>query len=458
MSIQPLLTPALVTIAGSTLISLLWPEVLLGLALVTRGLVDTLWPYYFLEVGGEKQNLLRLWGAAAPLAGFMVISVRRIPFMRYSVTSPMMAFFALNLLGPAFLSIPSNRFGAFMDLFRIAGPFVFFILAAHSWGSEKGLGRYFKLALASGLSLIAVLTMAGVFGIGFANPNRYSGGEALRELGVGRMVALYHDAWVVVAHLLVATAVLLFFLGRARTQRQKLLLLGLLALVAFLMYHTFLRAGWVAFVAELLAWCLLKRHRALTIFLLLSMLIFVAVQRDFLVNFYADIVGLFRGGSAYWSDTIFQGRGLIWRAQLSYLRDSPMVNVLLGLGLRTNEDIAEATFFVYGRADAHNDFIRILVDNGVIGLLLYLWLMVALFRPAYQLMRRGSQEVSLAAISLLVMGVGYLIMSLTGRPTLFPPFTWFLWGLAGVLHGIAAKERAPASPMGIKEPAKAGDG
>jgi O-antigen ligase len=78
-------------------------------------------------------------------------------------------------------------------------------------------------------------------------------------------------------------------------------------------------------------------------------------------------------------ETFFSSRGWVWRDSLTMIRANPVLGVGLGA--------YETAFSIYTKSDgslrvpqAHNDYLQVLTDSGIVGGLLALWFIVSLFR------------------------------------------------------------------------------
>ena len=96
-------------------------------------------------------------------------------------------------------------------------------------------------------------------------------------------------------------------------------------------------------------------------------------------------------------ETFSTSRGWIWRDTITMIRANPLLGVGLGAYV--------TAFNIYTQTDgslrvpqAHNDFLQIVADCGLVGALIALWFLVVVFRSV----RRGlkSREPLLAGIAL----------------------------------------------------------
>jgi O-antigen ligase len=121
----------------------------------------------------------------------------------------------------------------------------------------------------------------------------------------------------------------------------------------------------------------------------------------------------------------FGGRGAIWLAGLEVARDHPLV----GVGAGGFEEAVEPT--IHQEMVAHNVFLSILVEDGLVGLVLFVAMILATLLPLRHLplaQRRFS------AVLLLALAVGSLSLSWGHRKQ--------FWFVLGVLAAQAAPRRS----------------
>ena len=114
----------------------------------------------------------------------------------------------------------------------------------------------------------------------------------------------------------------------------------------------------------------------------------------------------------------FGGRGAIWRAGLEVARDHPLV----GVGAGGFEEAVEPT--IHQEMVAHNVFLSILVEDGLVGLVLFVAMILATLVPLHHLplvQRRFS------TVLLLTLAVGSLSLSWGHRKQF-----WFVLGMLAV--------------------------
>jgi O-antigen ligase len=97
------------------------------------------------------------------------------------------------------------------------------------------------------------------------------------------------------------------------------------------------------------------------------------------------------------AETFFSSRGWVWRDTISMIRANPFLGVGLGA--------YDTAFSIYTQSDgtlrvpqAHNDYLQIVADSGIVGGLLALWFLIVVFRAIFRGLR--AEDPLLAALAL----------------------------------------------------------
>jgi putative inorganic carbon (HCO3(-)) transporter len=129
-------------------------------------------------------------------------------------------------------------------------------------------------------------------------------------------------------------------------------------------------------------------------------------------------------------------------------------NLALGAGFNTYEymHLNQRTDGGTGYyADTHNYFVKMLVETGVIGLLLFLWLLITLLNQGYRLFRRA-QDPLFSALGLGLVGwvACAVVANLFGDRWSFLQVNGYMWVIAGLVCRAHALEQtaSAATPEG----------
>lgn len=225
--------------------------------------------------------------------------------------------------------------------------------------------------------------------------------------------------------LVAAAAVLPHVAGRAR-----LALLVLLAPIGACLVLTYTRGAWIAAVLGLLVVGILQSRR-----LLAAMVVVVVLVAALVPSIGARFSDLERdrrlSGAA--------GNSLVWRFEhwgeaVGDLADNPVS----GIGLKMVQERSE------GQKNVHNDFIRILVETGVVGFGAYLWLLARMAKLTLAALRRTRRGVD-RGIAVAAAGgfVVLLVASVSANVITQVVLLWYFVALALASWRVAAGSETP---------------
>jgi putative inorganic carbon (HCO3(-)) transporter len=206
--------------------------------------------------------------------------------------------------------------------------------------------------------------------------------------------------------------------------------LGTIAVAAAgILVTTYTRGAWVATVIGLAIVGLLQSRRVLW---LMGASVLAAVL--LLPSVGSRLSDLSQERTAFGAP----GNSLVWRfeywQQALALQDDPVFGIGLR-GIELEDDDAAA---------AHNDYVRLYVETGIVGLLAYLWLFVTLYREAIRTYRRAPPGVGRGlAVALLATLTGIVILSMAANVISQLVILWYFAAII-VLALVAAQ--LPSSP------------
>ena len=218
--------------------------------------------------------------------------------------------------------------------------------------------------------------------------------------------------------------------GLSAARRGALLAAAVLMLLALVFSLT--RGVWLAFVVVLLllglvrgGWAALASGAALVLLLVLLLGVDPGVRA--------------RARSAF-DLPANVGRTQIWRANLDMARERP----LLGWGYGNYKTVRDPFYARYPDADttahAHNDFLQMQVDGGVVSLIAFVALFVVLLRRGwrgYRAFARGDEPARTLTLATLLAIVGFLVGGLTQYNFGDAEVVIYLWFTAALLLRLA---------------------
>ena len=410
---------------------LLWPEaVILGLLLV-RSSIDGLLEVFTLFTGTPLS--MTLSGVANSLAvGLGLLTLARRWLRRREdgsrrallVAAPGWSF-TLFLLA-ALLSIPGSvdPAGGVKEWARLASGLAIYLMVADAVEDERDARRFLVVIMASSLVPLAVALMQRLTGSGFFFLG-YLGTEfAYRPRGT-----LFHPATLGSYLVLLLTLAAALYFSSPRPQEggppaaagRKAVLLGWSATGGAVLALTLARTQWLGMVAAAMVLGLLKRRRLALLVLAVGLVLLWTVP-------------LFRErlsdpGSTQWRLELWQGAvSLIWPPLAGGVRQA-----LLGRGLATspwhiNQVLPRIT------SPPHNDYLKVTIEMGALGLLAYgAWLWATL-RHAWRAYRQARERaIAWRGLALLAIVVAGMAMSISDNYLSYTAVQWYFWALVALV-------------------------
>lgn len=219
----------------------------------------------------------------------------------------------------------------------------------------------------------------------------------------------------------------LFFLPFALLSDKKVIKWGGTVLVLYTLLLCMKRTGFIAFVAGIVVYILVEYRSApkgskKRVFVLLGGLLALTAMYFFIMEntrgTFSVIDRLLSTGQ-----TSNEGREDVWPVVISLIRHSDIIALIFGHGFDTvieNSPLA---------LSAHCDFLEVIYDYGVSGLLLYLTFYKRLWNGFIKMYRQGSELAAPMSFTFVTAFVASLFSHLIIFPTYFLGFCLF-WGLA----------------------------
>jgi hypothetical protein len=236
---------------------------------------------------------------------------------------------------------------------------------------------------------------------------------------------------------LIFTSVFLF--SSDNSWRQWLLRLASWGLMVFALLFSLTRGVWIAYLVVLLLFGVLKGGRVL-----FSAGLTVVLLSLFLLSAGTGVRE--RAGSLFdFSENI--GRSRIWQANIDMIRERP----LLGWGYGNYRKFRDPYYQRYPEVDttahAHNSFLQIWVDTGLLGLGAFVYLFAVILKKGWAVYQRLSQEPGKSLALGGVLGVvGFLLGGVTQYNFGDAEVVIVLWALVGMLMRLAAETPLAREP------------
>jgi putative inorganic carbon (HCO3(-)) transporter len=221
-----------------------------------------------------------------------------------------------------------------------------------------------------------------------------------------------------------------FFLGIAAYVKRLPVKLGILALVSTCLYcilFSFSREAYLGLLASLILLGILKDRK-----LLIIVAIVLISWETILPQSVQERIAMTTEdtGAGEQLDASSGRRVELWKDALDLFTADPVV----GIGFNTYEFLGR----VGGYGDTHNYFVKVLLETGVIGLLLFLWLLGRMWGLGYVLFRRA-EDPFWAAIGLgfLALMCSATVVNFFGDRWTYQQLDGYIWILLGcVIRGL----------------------
>jgi hypothetical protein len=403
-------------------------KALLLTVFVAMPLIDMLW-FAGTDVAGVSVNAQSMLRVVVFGVTLMVAAMKRIAPPRILLL-PMVAVVLINLW--ALANTPQLGYATEYLIRIICGfPLVFVVPTIVS--QLPAPTRMLQLFLAV-MALVCVTVLLQPLGI-----MPYTNVDG----GYSRATGFYYHPWDVARYLVITVPLLLAMLDKPFKyfSRQWPYLALVLAVLA-VDYFTFLKAAWIAVLVQILLWLVLSGRWpvALGVLIVTSALVAFPLRSGFL-SVFSDVWQLSDAGTR---GQALSGRVFVWSQYWEGLRSTTLDRLVLGQSY-------QPTSLGAGQVAPHDDYLRILVMNGILGILAYFWLIIAaavsLGRSVNELAKQKGIEWRIG-IGVQCLLAAYLLMGLTADPSSYPALTLYLWLLIGLVRGYAARSRESESPDG----------
>jgi len=233
-----------------------------------------------------------------------------------------------------------------------------------------------------------------------------------------------------------------FFLGIGAYVKRKVVKLGILALVGTCVYailYSFSRESYLAFAAALVLLGLLKDRK-----LLIAIMLVLVAWEVVLPKSVQERITMTKQdtGNGEELDSSSQERVDLWTDAFNLFKKDP----IFGIGFDTYEFLHRVGRF----SDTHNYYIKLLVETGIVGLALFLWLFKRVIGLGYSLYRKAEDPFwKSVGLGFLALMFSSLILNFFGDRWTYQQVDGYLWILLGcVIRGLMiVREQDEQKPM-----------
>lgn len=358
-----------------------------------------------LDLVGDKRvgplNVAAVLGLLVIAAGLLhMMSRREVPSPR----DPLFPYLLFLIVCVVSLVESPDRLGGVKDLFRFTSLFFIYQLVGYVGRTERGMRRVLVAIAVSGIGPILVGAYQFLTGSGFVIKQ----GAFVRLEGT----FVHPNPFSLYLALVLPTLIATWIVMKQWRRWLGFIVVGLAVCLVF----TFTRTGWIGLVAAVLVMAWLRYRK---IFFVIPIVLAALL---FLIPGVADRFSDLESTDAPSGTTTnsLDWRFAYWSEALQSLGQSPVWGQGLGYIKETTEEGKEA----------HNDFVRVVVETGLAGLIFFVWTMARLTLAAVRAVRRPATPLR-AAVRVAFAGtmVAYLLMSLTSNLISQPAVQWYFWSI-----------------------------
>jgi O-antigen ligase len=247
----------------------------------------------------------------------------------------------------------------------------------------------------------------------------------------------FHHPGELAYDLVFSVPIALFLTFTASKKSSRTLWMSISALLSLFVFFSWRRNVWIGFVVLLIIWTIVRRQWWLFVGLVVifSLVSGLNVVRDNLVS---EVEMALTQTSSY-PDTLFSGRLVGYEAVLQGYMETPVLNKLIGVGLGSTPLLAAERGIPKG--GAHNNYLVVLADSGIVGAVLYVGLLSSCLASGISLyrMRAIGRKTRSWATMFLSLVVSYCTMGF-GTHLVFRLVTgeWLFWALVGSVLGVSS--------------------
>jgi putative inorganic carbon (hco3(-)) transporter len=376
---------------------------ILALVLV-RSSLDALRDINVVSTSVADLNIAGLLSVLLIIAGTAYLISNHTKISQIPAAIPFAAFIFIAF---ASIATSSAKMAGVADWLRVASTFVLYLVVIQAFRSKRSLKRLVYAILFSSIIPLTVGAYQALNGAGSLAVT--AGGQFERIFGTFG----HPNSFGFYLVLVLTIAIPLFIENTAAAKKIPLALL--IAACSIMLILTFARGAWIGMVVALIVMALIRYRKMfywLPVVIIAAVILFPQI-----VSRFQDVV---KGGEATGS---FGWRLNFWDLGFfDLIRQRP----LLGHGI--------GSFPFFQGNDAHNDYLRLAVEVGIPGLLLYLTTLYVVGKTTWQAIKKLIDPFDIAiAVSFLSLLAAYLVMSIADNLVKGMAMQWYFWVLAAVV-------------------------
>ena len=414
LPLTPIFSLFLIILVFIFIIALNYPLTGLFLLLIIRPILDYFTHEPLFDLLGKPINLASLFGALVIAFCILQITKSKTKIKHSPLVWAWLIF--LVITGVSAVLSP-HHFTGLTEWLRLLSIFSLFLLGLILITSREDLSQLIKIIILSTLipAIFAFWQFFTKTGISLPMEGIYN-----------RIYGTFAHPNLLAYYLLIPIILsFLIFLFGKKTQIPKILYLFASIILCVLMALTFTRGAWAAFILVIFLLGAFRYRAFATIILLLAALTyFIIPPINSRIN---DLIHPNEYSSINW-------RINLWQDSLGLIKKQP----LLGYGTGSASQVILASRGEEaGSPDPHNDYIKISLENGLVGLFSYVLLILAL---GYELIKKSLAEklpkLKVFVLAIIAISLTLFTLSLVDNILRNTALEWSFWVLAGGLLAV----------------------
>ncbi len=373
-----------------------------------------------LKIASFNLNLSSLLGLVILIFTALLIFKNRAKFKKIKLIIPWLLFLGINLIS---FIVSFSLFASFEELARLLTIFSLFISGFLLVKNSQELTRLVKIIIFS--SFIPI-------GVGFY---QLINGSGLREGNETRLLGTFSHPNMFAFFLCFIIVLTVFIYLNNSNKKISSLFYGFLMLLSlFTLFFTYTRGAWLVAVIFIFIIGLLYYRR-----FLFSIAVLLFIFYLFVPSFKERVTTLVNPdpyGSITW-------RLDLWQDGFDYFKQKPIIGYGSGTASLV---IAHNRNPRLGSSEPHNDYLRLALNTGVLGLVAYLNLIaILLISLLRQFFKQKNAKLKMFNLFLLAFGVALYLMSFGDNILNDTSLQWSFWTLVGALLAVQINQKASVS-------------
>lgn len=403
------------------------PKTALMAFLLVRPVLDYLKPFSDIRLQEYSSiNLAALSTVLILFCGIFYILIHKINPFRIPLVRPFFAFVLICLFTLPFSSL---KVEGLFDGLRLTSLFVFYILVSIIFDNMKDIRRLTWI-----IFLSAVLPLA----TGFYQILTRTGSVELigyyKSITFNRAFATFTHPNVYAFYLTMLLPMAILIFPHTKNRAKKIFLGALIAAMGVSLVLTFTRGAWISFICAVLALGFIRSKKAVAIILLVIMAL--ALFMPSIALRFSDL-----SGTTYDGTDSLRWRLNLWGQTFNYFLSRP----IFGYGLGSFYALSSAASSEY--APAHNDYLRLALEVGIVGLGAYLFLLYLLTRDAFRLYKRLNPAYSRTiALGFFSLCVAYILIGMADNLMRSTVVQLYFWAFAAIMFNAGRMEAVTTRP------------